>query len=674
MKMSIDRYLAWSCRILITGLVLISNCSPDFCQINFKIDSLKHAITKVTNPEQQVNILIDLCSTYRLFNADSAIYYGRRAYTLANSTENKKGEILALGFLSQAFNSSGNFSASLEYGLKAINLSELYRLEKFSSPAFDGVGRVYLFLKDYDHAAYYFQKQLMVSQKYSNSIGIAYAYANVGKVYTDLGRLDTAKWYFEQSLNTFRLLNVFEPIIVQRAGDVEYKLGSISKAFDLYTTSLEYGYKNKELRVIPVTLMRLAMYYNDLGKVDSCRIYAQNSLEMAIQLKQKQNIIESAKLLAHLNEAKDPVQALNYYKLAWETSENLFGSANLQAVQTITDQELNRKKEIATANILFRNRLKQYILLTGLLILSVSILFLYRNIRIKQKINNQLAEQNVRIEQQKNQLTMAFADLKSTQNQLVQTAKMASLGELTAGIAHEIQNPLNFVNNFSEVNKELIEELKSEKLKTKSERNEQLEDELLSDIAQNLEKINLHGKRADGIVKSMLQHSRVSTGQMELTDLNGLCDEYLRLGYHGLRAKDSTFQANFQTEFDPALPKIKVVPQDIGRVILNLVNNAFYAVHEKAKQNNTGYEPMVEIRTKPIDGKVQITTKDNGTGIPEHIKEKIFQPFFTTKPTGQGTGLGLSLSYDIVKAHGGELKVATEEGEGSVFIIQLPVF
>ncbi|MDH4059026.1 MAG: HAMP domain-containing histidine kinase, partial [Cyclobacteriaceae bacterium] len=245
--------------------------------------------------------------------------------------------------------------------------------------------------------------------------------------------------------------------------------------------------------------------------------------------------------------------------------------------------------------------------------------------------------------------------------------------ELTAGIAHEIQNPLNFVNNFSEVNTELIDEANQEIDKGNTSEAK----EILKDIKENESKINHHGKRADAIVKGMLQHSRSSSGQKELTDINALCDEYLRLSYHGLRAKDKSFNAKFETDFDASLPKINVVPQDIGRVILNLINNAFYAVSERAinqqlTTNNQPFTPTVTVSTKKLSDQIEIRVKDNGNGIPDNIKEKIFQPFFTTKPTGQGTGLGLSLSYDVVKSHGGEISVITKKGDGSEFIIQLP--
>jgi signal transduction histidine kinase len=269
---------------------------------------------------------------------------------------------------------------------------------------------------------------------------------------------------------------------------------------------------------------------------------------------------------------------------------------------------------------------------------------------------------------QAKEIEKAYYELKNTQTQLVQQEKMASLGELTAGIAHEIQNPLNFVNNFSEVNREMIDELQNEL------RNGNVAEatEIANSIKSNEEKINHHGRRADAIVKSMLQHSRASTGKKEPTDVNALADEYIRLSYHGLRAKDKSFNARFHTSFDSNIEKINLVPQDIGRVLLNLFNNAFYTVSDKKNQLNGAYEPNVSIVTKKLYGKVEIHVKDNGNGIPQKVLDKIFQPFFTTKPTGQGTGLGLSLSYDVVKAHGGEIKVETKEGEGSEFIVVLP--
>jgi signal transduction histidine kinase len=275
--------------------------------------------------------------------------------------------------------------------------------------------------------------------------------------------------------------------------------------------------------------------------------------------------------------------------------------------------------------------------------------------------------------QQAKEIEKAYNELKSAQAQLIQSEKMASLGELTAGIAHEIQNPLNFVNNFSEVNKEMLEELKAERIKPNEERDDDLQNDLINDVIENSKKILHHGRRADAIVKGMLQHSRQSSGQKEPTDINALTEEYLRLSYHGLRAKDKNFNAEIKTDFDNSIGKINIIPQDIGRVLLNLFNNAFYAVNEQKISNPVSYEPKVFVKTEKYDNKICITVTDNGNGIPQKIIDKIFQPFFTTKPTGQGTGLGLSLSYDIIKAHGGQIKVESKEGEGTKFIVQLPI-
>ncbi|GGK68560.1 sensor histidine kinase [Rufibacter glacialis] len=275
---------------------------------------------------------------------------------------------------------------------------------------------------------------------------------------------------------------------------------------------------------------------------------------------------------------------------------------------------------------------------------------------------------------QKEELKKTIKELQATQTQLIQQEKLASLGELTAGIAHEIQNPLNFVNNFSEVSIELLEELKEGPLQHLPPEEQEHATEILQDLSQNLEKITHHGKRADSIVKGMLQHSRASTGQKEPTDLNALADEYLRLSYHGLRAKDKSFNASLQTEFDPAVGQVPVIQQDIGRVFLNMFNNAFYSVAQKKKNLNGSFEPMVQVRTKKTEDHIEIAVKDNGVGVPQQVLDKIYQPFFTTKPTGEGTGLGLSLSYEIItKGHNGEMKVSSEEGEFAEFVFTIPL-
>ncbi len=394
-------------------------------------------------------------------------------------------------------------------------------------------------------------------------------------------------------------------------------------------------------------------------------------IRLGIRNNNNNNIKQAgARFLRQVFEARGALDsAYRYSRMEAQLNELISREINKNKFQTLAINKQLWTLEEERERSAYQNQLKLYTALSAVLVFLIIAFILYRNNRQKQKANGIL------------QATLA--NLKSAQSQLIQSEKMASLGELTAGIAHEIQNPLNFVNNFSEVNAELIEELKAESSKPKAERDDQVMLEILETLKENELKVVQHGKRADAIVKGMLQHSRKSSGQKELTDINALCDEYLRLAYHGLRAKDKSFNAKFETHLEPTLPKINVVPQDIGRVVLNLINNAFYACTERSRSalsqqpitnSQQPYDPTVTVSTKAIGNKIEIRVKDNGPGIPDSIKGKIFQPFFTTKPTGQGTGLGLSLSYDIVtKGHGGELTVKTMEGEGSEFLIQLPI-
>jgi two-component system NtrC family sensor kinase len=289
-----------------------------------------------------------------------------------------------------------------------------------------------------------------------------------------------------------------------------------------------------------------------------------------------------------------------------------------------------------------------------------------------QGLEQLVLQRTATLARQTDALRATLTELKDTQAQLIQREKMASLGELTAGIAHEIQNPLNFVNNFADVSTELIAELEEER--ARPARDLALEAELLHDLKQNLQRITQHGGRASGIVRGMLEHSRASTGERAPTDLNALCDEYLRLSYHGLRAKDKSFNATLQPDLAPGLPLVSVVAGDVGRVLLNLFTNAFYAVQQRQRAGEPGYAPTVGVTTRQVGTAVEITVHDNGTGIPDAVRERIFQPFFTTKPTGEGTGLGLSLSHDIItNGHGGTLGVESKAGEGTRFIVNLPI-
>ncbi len=511
---------------------------------------------------------------------------------------------------------------------------------------------------------------------------------SLAKIYLKMHRLDTALKYAQSSYNQMIKLNNKtvggKATILNTLGLVYDKKGDLDSALNYFYQSLNYSSKDYSYGDIGSTNYQIAKVYQKLNIPDSVVYYANQSLEAAIKGNFYKNMIETSSFLADFYNTRDFKIAYKYSKIAITAKDDLFKLSEKYAYKSVTDfDEKERQYEIETEQIAYKNKIKQYALLSGLGVFFLIAFILYRSNQKEKKAKNLL-------QQQKDKVESTLTELRRTQNQLIQKEKLASLGELTAGIAHEIQNPLNFVNNFSELSVELIEELKVERSKVKEERDEELENDLLSDLGQNQEKINHHGKRASSIVKGMLEHSRMGTGERQLTDLNVLCDEYLRLAYHGLRAKDkdgsaTRFNCDYELITDPNLPQISVVPQDIGRVLLNLLNNAFYAVQQKMltglenRDNQTlsaleDYQPKVTVTTQALENQIIIKIKDNGMGIPENILPKIFQPFFTTKPTGEGTGLGLSLAYDIVtKGHGGTMEVESTEGQGSKFTIRLPL-
>jgi len=450
-------------------------------------------------------------------------------------------------------------------------------------------------------------------------------------------------------------------------GRIYFSLGKKDSAMHFYRWALEASKENYYFRGVAACNLLIADMYKQIGQSDSTHFYIRNALSAAYNLDAPDLFLRSYRALAdYYKTSRNNDSAVKYQSLIIKINDSLFNVKQAQEFQNIDFDDQQRQQQIEAAKAEYQAKLRTDLLLGGLAVFLIIAIVLWRNSMLRKRAN-------VLLSKQKNELETALATLRMTQNQLIQSEKMASLGEMTAGIAHEIQNPLNFVNNFSEVNKELIVEMKNEI----DAGNYDEAKNIAKDIVENEEKIVFHGKRADAIVKSMLQHSRSSSGKIEPTDINVLADEYLRLAYHGLRAKDKSFNAKFVTDLDPSIEKISIVPQEIGRVILNLINNAFYAVSEKKNQLTDtpaakNYEPTVIVSTKKLSEKIEIRVKDNGSGIPQKTMDKIFQPFFSTKPTGQGTGLGLSLSYDIVKAHGGELIVESNEGEGSEFVIQLP--
>jgi signal transduction histidine kinase len=421
--------------------------------------------------------------------------------------------------------------------------------------------------------------------------------------------------------------------------------------------------------------INLGNIYTDLKAFSTARTYLRRGLHLFDSLKVAASyFVYAYRSLARLDSLEGNYKRayFNYQKYIAYRDSSVNVDKMRQSLLTTMQFEQEKTAALAKAEqekreaeqLRIQNRQYFFMTLLGLALLA-GLLIAYLQWRYKRQKQNA----NTLLQEQKQRVEKAYTELKATQQQLIQKEKMASLGELTAGIAHEIQNPLNFVNNFSAVNKELLEEMEEEIDKG----NYGEVKVIVNDIKTNEEKIAYHGRRADGIVKSMMEHSQGSHTEKQSTDLNALTEEYLKLAYHGYRAKDKAFSAGLKTQYDPSMGTVSVVPQEIGRVLLNLFNNAFYAVQEKKAKLNGTFEPTIIISTRKEGNNILITVKDNGIGMSQQVATKVFQPFFTTKPTGESTGLGLSLSYDIVtKGHGGNLFVQSKEGEGSEFVVELP--
>jgi signal transduction histidine kinase len=607
-------------------------------------------------------LLGSLSSTYEKSNQlNSALYYGKKAWEIKQTWSH-----LAYT-LGSVHTKLGDKELALDFYKKAISLAIQENKVKDILDVYNGMAKLYKKERKKDSAVYY-AKQAM-TQQWSNTYPIGIEYYQQGLI---LRQQSGDKWGEAGSLDNI--------------GSTHLKLGDWQQAIDFCKQSLAINQTTGDKKGQANALLHLAEIYKQTDDWQQAGNFCQESLQIRQSIGDKKGEAEILLFLAELqtdNFSQNPADKKAEENVLFERLFKALKIAEeIQAVDLLSKIHLafyesyklcENYGEALThleLHIDIEKELHKDAINQKVLNLEISHraeeskkeaeIFRLQNVELA-GLYEESKKQKEEIEEQKKNVEKTLAELKATQVQLIQREKMASLGELTAGIAHEIQNPLNFVNNFSDVNTELIEEMEDAVLK--SDREEIIS--IAADIKQNLQKIAHHGKRADAIVKGMLQHSRSSREEKEPTDINKLADEYLRLCYHGLRAKDPSFNVTLQTDFDNTIEKINIIPQDIGRVLLNLYNNAFFAVSDKNKEPKDGYEPTVSVSTKKVDDKIEINVSDNGNGIPRKVLDKIFQPFFTTKPTGQGTGLGLSLSYDIIKAHGGEIKVVTKEVEGT---------
>ncbi len=662
-------------------------------------DSLKRSVQTEKNDTLKMAAFRSLGFYYQDFIADSGLYFHEQQLALSKKLNRKLWQADAFSQAGYCLVTLSDYMKAYEYHSEAMKLAgdeknelDNWRPWTFSNSVNSHDARISILAMNYqmmgnlwgalgekEKQRYSFGEAIKLGESINNGKVIFLGYASLAAVsppdsaimFTSKGLQFAAAAGFRRTGNT--LINLAKAY----AGK-----GMWDSAFIFAYNSIAINLADNYLRSLVSSYVGVSFLFGRQNNKDSSLFYAYKALEAARITGLPGSLQAAYQCLSAANQLNNKTDsAFRYEQFSNKLNDSLKNAriTNLTNYQKFAFNEQLRLKKLDEEKTAYANRMNMLgmlALLGGILLVAI---ILFRNNRQKQNANKVLES--------------TLTNLKSTQSQLVQSEKMASLGELTAGIAHEIQNPLNFVNNFSEVNKELLAEMNEE-----IEKGNFKEVKMLAkDVTDNEEKINYHGKRADAIVKGMLQHSRSSNGIKEPTDINALADEYLRLAYHGLRAKDKSFNATMKTDFDPTIGNINIIPQDMGRVILNLITNAFYAVDEKKKSGienlpagQTGYEPTVTVTTKliipPPGGTrgVKITVKDNGNGIPPKVLDKIFLPFFTTKPTGQGTGLGLSMSYDIVtKGHGGQLKVETKYKEGlpaealaqagTEFIIILPI-
>ena len=654
-------------------------------------DSLKRSLLTEKNDTLKIAAYRSLGFYYQDVIADSGLYFHEQQLSLSKKLKMKLWQADAYSQAGYCMEILGDLMKSYEYHSESMKLagdekneSDNWRPWTFSNSKNSHDARIAILAMNYQmmgnlwgalgerekqRASY--GEAVKLGESINNGKVIFLGYASLAAVsppdstimFTNKGLAFAAAAGFRRTGNS--LLNLARAYAGKDMWD---------SAFILAHKSIAINQADNYLRSLVSSYSGVSFLFGRQNNKDSSLFYAKKALESARNTGLPGALLQAYQSLSAANKLNNKTDsAFKYEQLSNKLNDSLKNAriVNLTKYQKFSFDEQLRLKKLDEEKTAYANKMNMLGLIAVLGVILLVTIILYRNNRQKQKANQVLET--------------TLNNLKSTQSQLIQSEKMASLGELTAGIAHEIQNPLNFVNNFSEVNTELIEEMKTE---LKAGNNEDAI-AIANDIASNEQKINHHGKRADTIVKGMLQHSRSSSGVKEPTDINALADEYLRLAYHGLRAKNKSFNATMNTDFETGLEKINIVSQDIGRVILNLFTNAFYSVSAKKKAPSPPeggiknpqdhYEPTVSVKTSlnpPSGGRgaeVVIRVKDNGMGVPQKVLDKIFQPFFTTKPVGEGTGLGLSLSYDIIKAHGGELKVETKEGEGAEFIIILPV-
>ena len=640
-----------------TGLKICDSLAPQF-------DRLK------------INFYRRLGGIYTEANPDSAIYYTRKALQLAQESQDPIREAYAYGQMGYDLLFLGNYPEALKLTLRGVEIANKTNDVAEQSAQYRLLGNVYFFQNDITRSIHYYdtaeslldREQVMESKSTRSAI-----YVSKARAYLKLGVLDSALLYANRSYQlaqknyfntiTARLLNIL--------GNIYEKMGNDSASLDYFHRGIKFSIQYNSASAVIQTYNSLAQYFLLHKKTDSALWYANKAVDQISTSGVILDQPETYRILSEVFRMKNDIgNAYKYWGLMQSAKDSLLGMNKVEQMKMIEFGEQQQKIQEKANELAYKNKARTSALIAGIALLMIIAGLLWRTTNIKQKSYAALKIQQAETERQRTNAEHNLTRLQETQALLIHSEKMASLGELTAGIAHEIQNPLNFVNNFSEVNTELIEELQHD-IGTGNVENAKI---IAEEIGRNEQKINHHGKRADAIVKSMLQHSKESKGQLERTNITDLVAESVKLGQQGLQTKYSDLNIAINKNLDPEAVSLLIIPQDISRVLLDLFSNSFYAVAEKKKMAGSNvFEPLVSVSTRKNNDFVEIRITDNGIGISKNIIDKVFQPFFTTKPAGQGTGLGLSLSYDIIKAHRGHISVESSNADRTTLLIQLPV-
>jgi len=622
------------------------------------LDKFHQELQEPQPDSSRVLLLCKISDQYWALRTDSAEAYAQQALVLARRIRYPHGECAALNRLGAALRES-NLARALELFQQSLRLAEATRDVSMQAQNLRSIGIIYVYLRDRQQGLSYYFRALRLGQQLKDDNRVVIDLSNIGLAYDLYNETDSAQYFQEQALTLARRIHSSTNYILYGLGNVARKQGRTAAALAYYRRSIAESEVLHHLRSSNFSYVGLATLYQQQGNADSSIYYARLGCQAAQANGFLRGVLNSSTLLTQDFKARGPADsALKYQSLMLAMKDTLFGQEKVMRLQNVNYTERQRAQQAAADRQTLRAHYRLYALLGGLVMLLIFILLLARSYRQQRQANTALQA--------------SLAELKTTQDQLVQREKMAFLGELTAGVAHELQNPLGFVKKFAEVSTDLVDEINGAQ---RLARDGHLEREILDGLKQNLANISQHGQRATAIIKGMLEHARTGTGPRELTDLNALAEENLRLAYQGLLHTYPEFEATLVPRLDPALAPVPVIAQDLGRVLLNLCTNAFYAVRQRQLQEpDTNYHPEVTVLTRALPRGLEIWVRDNGLGMAEGVRAKVFQPFFTTKPVGEGTGLGLSLSHDIVHTgHGGTLTVESEPGVGTTFIITLPL-